>query len=151
MPFLKKEHPFNSISSQHWKNLWRGTSCSSLLDKKQSFAENVNEFLQDQSKNLLNRQFYNTSKFHNTIVTIKILSISLKHLHHTLSFPRPRWSSKSLKNSFGIIGITESQLKVNSQPQINIGQYLKHSKRIRKRRNDSLKFFRFQLNGLKWS
>ena len=81
MPCLKKELPFNSISSQHFEKIFRDAPIVPLsLTKNQSFTENVNEFLQKQSKNLFNCQYYNISKFNNMIVNHKE-NISLFHLN----------------------------------------------------------------------
>ena len=92
MPCLKKELPFNSISSQHFEKIFRDAPIVSLsLTKNQGFTENVNDFLQDQSKNLLNCQCYNISKFNNIIVNHeKNLFISLKYLFLTLPLSRPK-------------------------------------------------------------
>ena len=92
------------------------------MTKNQSFTANVNEFLQEQSKNLLNCQYYSISEFHNIIVNHKE-KLSLFHLN-TSSLPYHFQDLndplKSLKKDFSIIGITEGRLKVNSQPLINI-------------------------------
>ena len=72
MPCLKKELPFNSISSQHFEKIFRDAPIVPLpLNKNQIFTENVNEFLLAQSKSLLNCQFYNISEFNNMIVNHK--------------------------------------------------------------------------------
>ena len=88
----------------------------------QSFIENVNEFLQDQSKNLLNCQFHKVSEFNNLILNHKE-KFSLFHSNiSSLPYHFQNLSDflKLLKNNFSITGITESQLKVNSKPLINI-------------------------------
>ena len=61
------------------------------LTKNQSFTENVNEFLQEQSKSLLNCQYYNISEFNNIIVNHKE-QFSLFHLNIscTLLLSRPK-------------------------------------------------------------
>ena len=72
MPCLKKELPFNSISSQHFEKIFRDAPIVPLsLNKNQIFTENVNEFLLAQSKSLRNCQFYNISEFNNMIVNHK--------------------------------------------------------------------------------
>ena len=72
MPCLKKELPFNSISSQHFEKIFRDAPIVPLsLNKNQIFTENGNEFLLAQSKSLLNCQFYNISEFNNMIVNHK--------------------------------------------------------------------------------
>ena len=117
MPCLKKELPFNSISSQHSEKIFRHAQIVPLsLTENQSFTENVNEFLQDQSKNLLNCQYYKVSEFNNLILNHKE-KFSLFHLNiSSLPYHFQDLSDflKSLKNNFSIAGITESQLKVNS-------------------------------------
>ena len=56
--------PSNSFYSQHFKNILKDAPIVPLfLTKNQSFTENVNEFLQEQSKDLLNCQYYNISNF----------------------------------------------------------------------------------------
>ena len=93
-----------------------------FLTGNQSFIENVNEFLQDQSKNLLNCQFHKVSEFNNLILNHKE-KFSLFHLNiSSLPYHFQNLSDflKLLKNNFSITGITESQLKVNSKPLINI-------------------------------
>ena len=81
MPCLKKELPFNSISSQHFEKIFRDAPIVPLsLNKNQIFTENVNEFLLAQSKSLLNCQFYNISEFNNMIVNHKE-KFSLFHLN----------------------------------------------------------------------
>ena len=123
MPCLKKELPFNSISSQHFEKIFRDAQIVPLfLTGNQSFTENVNEFLQDQSKNLLNCQFHKVSEFNNLILNHKE-KFSLFHLNiSSLPYHFQNLSDflKLLKNNFSITGITESQLKVNSKPLINI-------------------------------
>ena len=45
---LKKELPFNSISSQHFEKIFRGAPIVSMsLTKNQGFTENVNDFLKE--------------------------------------------------------------------------------------------------------
>ena len=150
MPCLKKELPFNSISSQHFGKISRGAPIVPLsLTKNQSFTENVNEFLQEQSKSLLNCQYYNISELSNMIVNHKE-KFSLFHLNISslpYHFQDLNDLLKSLKKNFSIIGITESLLKLNSQPLINID--LNNYNRIKKRRNASLYFFRSKLQGSK--
>ena len=123
MPCLKKELPFNSISSQHFEKIFRDAPIVPLsLTKNQGFTENVNDFLQEQSKNLLNCQYYNISEFNNMIVNHE-KKISLFHLNISslpYHFQDLNDLLKSLKKGFSIIGITETRLKVNSQPLINI-------------------------------
>ena len=66
MSCLKKELPFNSISSQYFEKIVRDASIVPLsLAKNQSFTENINEFLQDLSKNLPKCQYYNIYEFNN--------------------------------------------------------------------------------------
>ena len=72
MTCLKKELPFNSISSQHFEKIFRDAPIVPLsLTKNQRFTENVKQFLQEQSKGLLNCQFYNIYEFNNVIVNHK--------------------------------------------------------------------------------
>ena len=72
MTCLKKELPFNSISSQHFEKIFRDAPIVPLsLTKNQCFTENVKQFLQEQSKGLLNCQFYNIYEFNNVIVNHK--------------------------------------------------------------------------------
>ena len=60
----KIKRPSNSFYSQHFKNILKDAPIVPLfLTKNQSFTENVNEFLQEQSKDLLNCQYYNISNF----------------------------------------------------------------------------------------
>ena len=85
------------------------------LTKNQSFTENVNEFLQEQSKSLLNCQYYNISEFNNMIVNHKE-KLSLLHLNISsllYHFQDLNDLLKSFKKNFSVIRITESQLKVN--------------------------------------
>ena len=114
MPCLKKELPFNSIPSKHFEKIFRDAPIAPLsLTKNQSFIENVNEFLQDQSKNLLNCQYYNISEFNNMILNHKE-KLSLFHLNISfLSYHFQDLSDllKSLKNNFSIVRIPESRLK----------------------------------------
>ena len=102
--------------------MFRDVQIPLFLTKKQSFTENVNEFLQEQSQNLLNCQQYNISEFNNIIVNHKekfsLFRLNISSLHY--HFQDLNDLLKSLKHNFSIIGITESQLKVNSQPLVNI-------------------------------
>ena len=100
IPCLKKELRFDSISSQHLEKIFKDAPIVPVsLTKKQSFTENVDDFFQDQSKSLLNSQYYNISELNNMIVNHKekILFISLKHALPTLLFPRPTISHKNSK------------------------------------------------------
>ena len=78
--------------------------------------------LQEQSKNLLNCQYYNISEFNNMIVNheekFSLFHLSISSLPYY--FQGLNDLLKSLKKSFSITGITKSRLKVNSQPLINI-------------------------------
>ena len=115
MPCLKKELAFNSISSQHFDKIFRDAPIISLsFTKKQSFTENVNKFLQEQSKYLLSCQYYNISEF-NMILNHKE-KLSLFHLNISslpYHFQDLNDLLKSFKKNFSVIRITESQLKVN--------------------------------------
>ena len=123
------------------------------MTKNQSFTENTNEFLQDRSKNLFNYQYYNISEFNNILNHNE--KFSLFHLNISLPYHFQDLSDllKSLKNSFSVTGITESRLKVNSQPLINIDlnnyNIESTSTESEKGGNTSLYFFRFSLQGLK--
>ena len=123
------------------------------MTKNQSFAENINEFLQDRSKNLFHYQYYNISEFNNILNHKE--KFSLFHLNISLPYHFQDLSDllKSLKNNFSITAITESRLKVNSQPLINIDlnnyNIESTSTESEKEGNTSLYFFRFSLQGLK--
>ena len=79
--------------------------------------------LQDKSKNLLNCQYYNISELNNMILNHKE---KFSSFHLNISSLPYRFQAlsdliKSLKNNFSITGITESRVKVNSKPLINMG------------------------------
>ena len=113
------ELPFNSISSKHFEEIIRDALIVPLsLTKNQSFAENVNEFLQHQFENLLNCQYYNHKEVVNHEEKFSLFHLNISSL--TYHFQDLNNLLKSLQNNFSIIGITESRLKVNSQPLINI-------------------------------
>ena len=85
------------------------------LTKNQGFTENVNGFLQEQSKNLINCQYYNISEFNNMIANheekFPLFHLNISSLPY--HFQDLNDLQNSLKKNFSIIGITESQLKVN--------------------------------------
>ena len=78
--------------------------------------------LQDKSKNLLNCQYYNISELNNMILNHnkKFSSFHLNISSLPYRFQALSNLLKSLKNNFSITGITESRVKVNSKPLINM-------------------------------
>ena len=151
MPCLKKELAFNSISSQHFDKIFRDAPIISLsFTENQSFTENVNKFLQEQSKYLLNCQYYNISELNNMIVNHKE-KLYLFHLNISslpYHFQDLNDLLKSLKKTFSFIRITESQLKVNLQPLINIdpNNYNIESTPTKSEKGGTLLYFSSELN-----
>ena len=111
---LKKELPFPSISSQHFEKIFRDAPIVSLsLTKNQSFTENVNEFLQEQSKSLVNCQYYNIYEFNKMIVNHKekfsLFQLNISSLPY--HFQDLNDLLKSIKKTFVLLELQRADLK----------------------------------------
>ena len=123
MPCLKNEVPFNTLTNHELEKVYNGKHILSITSKNtQSFTKNANNFLQGETNNIIHCLYCDIADS-NKMVTTYVKSFSLLHLNVS-SLPYHFEEFDELLNSlhikFNVIRITESRLKLNVQPLVNI-------------------------------
>ena len=123
VPCLKNEVPFNTLTDHELEKVCNGKHIIPITSKTtQSFTRNTNNFLKDETSCNIHCLYHDIADF-NKMVATPVNNLSLLHLNiSSLPYHFEEFDEflNSLHIKFNVIGITESWLKLNVQPLVNI-------------------------------